>query len=163
MMKLISILAMIVLGAGSAIVLIVYSDTISRIWTSTTPDEVVVYVDNHAFNVTIADSPEEWQRGLSGTERLPEFHGKLFVFDTDDTHGIWMKDMRYPLDILWFDTNRRLVHVQADATPDSYTNSRTIFRPNMPTRFVLEINAGMVELLGISNGATLTLPANLLE
>ena len=152
---------MILLVAGLLLVT-TYRDTITGFWTAAQQDTVTVFVGSISFSVTVADSLEERRQGLSGTDPLPEFVGKLFIFDTDAAHGMWMKDMNYALDILWFDRERNLIHIEENVTPETYTRNRTIFKPNRPARYVLEISAGTVNALNITTADMLTLPAQLL-
>ena len=66
----------------------------------------------------------------------------LFVFPDNDQHGIWMKDMKFPIDIIWISENYNIVHVKKDATPESYP---TVFKNSKPARYVLELPAGSIE------------------
>ena len=70
-----------------------------------------VYLGAKALEVTIADEPSERVAGLSGVESLRDFQGKLFIFDTDAQHRIWMKDMKFALDIIWIDKNLQVIHM----------------------------------------------------
>ncbi len=118
-------------------------------------DEYTIYVNRVAFSVAVADDKAERQQGLSGVEGLPTYGGKLFIFDTAAKHGIWMKDMKIPLDILWFDENFTLVHIEENVSPDTYP---AIFSPRVDARYVLEINAYAAKNAGIGLGSTITLP-----
>lgn len=118
-------------------------------------DEYTVYVNQTAFEVTVADSETERTQGLSGTPPLAPQHGKLFVFDRAAKYGIWMKDMQYPLDILWFDDSLKLIHIEENVTPATYP---AIFAPREPARFVLELTAYSARNFGLTVGQTLTLP-----
>lgn len=106
-------------------------------------------IQNQQFIIEVAKSTEELQTGLSGRTSLAPNHGMLFVFDKDDTWGIWMKDMRIPLDIVWLNAEKRVVHIEANVQPDNYP---AIFTPDQPARYVLEVNAGTVEGYGIGLG-----------
>ncbi len=119
-----------------------------------------IYLASAALEVTVADDTEERIQGLSGVPKLDDLEGKLFIFDADAKHGIWMKDMLFPLDILWIDKNLKVVHIVENATPDSYP--QTIFAPPVEARFVLEMNAFFVSSLKIKVGDTLTLPPSLI-
>ncbi len=94
--------------------------------------------ENQVF-VTIADTPAARERGLGGRERLEENEGMLFVFQSPEPYGFWMKDMNFPIDIIWFDSNKRIVEVKERADPLSYPE---IFTPNASAKFVLEVPAG---------------------
>ncbi len=99
--------------------------------------------------VGVAQTAASRGKGLSGREMLPSDEGLLFVFDTDDTHAIWMKDMRFPIDIIWIDKFFSVVAVVENATPDSFPE---IFEPKNSARYVLEVNAGWVARNGIIRG-----------
>ena len=92
-----------------------------------------VYVGQNAFSVTVANTPDERKQGLSGVAGLDAYEGKLFIFDTADTWGIWMKDMNFPIDVLWFDDNRALIYVVNDMQPDSYPK---VYTPPTAARYV---------------------------
>ena len=89
--------------------------------------------------VEIADTPVAQRQGLSGRSHLPVGHGLLFIFDKEGRHGIWMKDMLFPIDIVWLDGNGREVHQEKEVRPDTYPE---VFTPPVPARYVLELNAG---------------------
>ena len=92
-----------------------------------------------AFVFDVANTNALRERGLSGRDRLGPGTGILFMFPKDDTYGFWMKDMRFPIDIIWLDSNYRVVDVKKDATPASYPE---IFVPVVPARYVVEVGAG---------------------
>lgn len=102
--------------------------------------------------VSVADTGPLREQGLSGTEMLSKGTGKLFIFDTSDSYGFWMKDMAYPIDIVWIDADWKVVGVSERATPLSYP---TIFYPPTPVRYVLELNAGEAVGDNFSIGTTL--------
>jgi uncharacterized membrane protein (UPF0127 family) len=85
-------------------------------------------------------SAEALQHGLSGRTSMPQDQGMLFIFDHSAKHCFWMKDMHFPLDILWMDGNKTVVHVETNVQPDSYPQS---FCPDQNARYVLELNAGV--------------------
>lgn len=122
-------------------------------------DEQTIYVNRAAFSVSVAADRESRRQGLSGVTGLPEYGGKLFIFETSGKHGIWMKDMLFPIDVLWFDEQFTLIHVEQNMTPESYP---AVFAPPTDARFVLEVNAYTAEALNLSVGNTLTLPTGLI-
>lgn len=107
----------------------------------------VVRVGQSPVRVHIADTPEKQQRGLSIFDTLPAGTGMLFVFDKDDAYGIWMRDMKFAIDIIWVDTEGRIVDIMEHATPESYPR---VFTPRAPARYVLEVVSGFVEQRGIT-------------
>ena len=101
------------------------------------------------INVEIALTPEARTQGLSGRASLGEKEGMLFVFDAPGKYGFWMKDMNFPIDIVWFTPSERneaglardlrVVYIKKDAKPESYPE---IFMPEENARYVLEVLAG---------------------
>ena len=88
--------------------------------------------------VTVADTPSLREKGLSNTLSLPPGTGKLFLFDIADTKGFWMKDMHYPIDIVWIDSNWKVVGVSEAVDPSSYP---AVFYSPVPVQYVIEVNA----------------------
>lgn len=89
--------------------------------------------------VMLAETPEEHARGLSGREGLDADMGMLFIFDHSEQYGFWMPDMHFPIDIIWIGEDWRIVDIMPRTTPESYP---TVFKPRVPARYVLEVNAG---------------------
>ena len=135
-----------------------YWDDVQNFFSSGVP-EYTVYLNDVALQVTVADDYAERVQGLSGVEELGDFEGKLFIFDQPGQHGIWMKDMLMPLDILWFDNDLKLVHIERNVSPDTYPD---VFDADVETRFVLEANAYFVDSLRVQVGERLILPPEIL-
>lgn len=105
----------------------------------------------------VAQTTEDRQKGLSGRANLKSGHGMLFVFDTPDTHGIWMKDMKFPIDIVWLDESKRVVSIEKSVSPDSYPE---IFKPTEPSLYVIELNSGASHGYGIGIGSRIDFALN---
>jgi uncharacterized membrane protein (UPF0127 family) len=106
--------------------------------------------------VEIAKTPAAQQKGLSGRTSLPSDHGMLFVFGHEDYWGFWMVDMKFPLDIIWFNSNRQAVFIEQNLPPCTPQNC-PVFTPNMKAMYVLEVNAGFVSAHQIILGTTFIL------
>jgi uncharacterized membrane protein (UPF0127 family) len=74
----------------------------------------------------------------------------LFVYDRDDELTMWMKGMKFPIDIVWLDSEKRVVHYVENVQPDAEPYEK--YTPTSPARYVLELQAGMVERAGIKIG-----------
>jgi hypothetical protein len=79
--------------------------------------------------------------GLMFRRSLAADHGMLFVFDRSDFHGIWMKNCRFAIDILWLDEGHRIVHVAEDVPPCA-ADPCPVYEPLRRASFVVELNAG---------------------
>lgn len=107
-------------------------------------------INNIELTVEIAEKPEDKATGLSGRERLGEDHGMLFVFTRPDIYSFWMKDMKFPIDIIWIGDGKQIVDIHESVSPETYPES---FRPKAPAQYVLEVEAGFIEEHGIKEGA----------
>jgi uncharacterized membrane protein (UPF0127 family) len=106
-----------------------------------------VKIDGVLFSVKIADTDEERRQGLSGSAGLSARGGMLFVFDENDQHGIWMKDMNYPIDVIWISENYNIVSVKKHINPNTYPQ---VFQNSKPARYVLELPAGSIDTYSIN-------------
>jgi len=116
---------------------------------------VMLSVGGVPVRASVADTLPERIAGLSNTAALPKDMVKLFVFESDGPQSIWMKDMRYPIDIMWFDAGGELVYLEEAVDPDTYPQS---FASPIPARYVIEANAGFVATHGITKGDRVVFP-----
>jgi uncharacterized membrane protein (UPF0127 family) len=99
--------------------------------------------------VRIANTPTTRAQGLSGTQPLKENEGMFFIFENDDLWGFWMRDMLYPIDIIWLSAQLEVVHIVHAVPPESYPAT---FEPEEKARYVLEVPAGFAARHGIGIG-----------
>ena len=102
----------------------------------------IISVSGVRLYVDVADDPDEWKIGLSGKDMLPARRGMLFVFPRSDYYGIWMKDMKFPIDVLWIDKDGIIVDVKKHALPDSYPD---VYTPEKKAKYVLETISNFVD------------------
>jgi uncharacterized protein len=98
---------------------------------------------------------EDRAMGLMFRPSLPLDRGLLFVFADVDFHGIWMKNCRFPIDIVWLDEERRVVHV-AEAVPPCRAEPCPVYAPMKKAAYVVEINAGQARREKATLGSRLT-------
>lgn len=107
------------------------------------------------FSVEIADDDAERARGLMFRDTMPVDQGMLFIHEREQPQAYWMKNTRIALDILYFDAARRLVSQQRDVPPCTLGDRCPPYPSAAPARYVLELNAGQAEALGLKDGAEL--------
>ena len=112
-----------------------------------------VEVGGQRYEVEIADSDASRAQGLMFRDSMPANHGMLFIHDAEEPQAYWMKNTRIPLDILYFDTGRKLVSQQRDVPPCSAGDACPIYPSNAPARYVLELNAGQAAKLKLQDGS----------
>jgi uncharacterized membrane protein (UPF0127 family) len=115
----------------------------------------IVHVGEIPIKVEIADTQELRTKGLSHRDELEGVNGMFFLFDTVDRHSIWMKDMRFPIDVIWVDENLKVVGIDRGVQPESYP--KKYFAP-VPVRFVIETEDRFTETFGIAVGHSVRLP-----
>jgi hypothetical protein len=93
------------------------------------------------LQVEVMVKDEDRAMGLMFRPALPEDRGMLFVFEDVAFHGIWMKNCRFPIDILWLDEARKVVHV-AEAVPPCKADPCPVYQPLRKAAYVVELNAG---------------------
>lgn len=131
------------------------STTIDDDWRKYYPELVPVVIGSTTVQASVADSIPERIKGLSGTPYLPEGVVKLFAFGAEGEHGIWMKDMNYPIDIIWIAKSGVIVHIEENVSPETYPES---FSSPKPAWYVIEAQAGFVGAKKIALGDEVVVP-----
>lgn len=116
-----------------------------------------VCFQDYCFFVNIANSQEERAQGLMFIKKLKQNRGMLFTFEKDGDYEFWMKNTFIPLDIIWLDKDGNVISIAKSVEPCKADPCEK-FKSGAPARFVLEINAGMAEKLGIAPGEKISLP-----
>lgn len=114
-----------------------------------------VELSGHRYQVELAQDDASRARGLMFRDEMAADHGMLFIHDATEPQAYWMKNTKIPLDILYFDEQRRLVSQQRDVPPCSAGNACPAYPSNRPARYVLELNAGQARRLDLQDGAEL--------
>lgn len=115
-----------------------------------------VTLRGHAIGVELALTPAQHAHGLMERTSMPANHGMLFVFPDAQPRIFWMKDTLIPLDMLFFDSSRKLVAIQANAQP-CHADPCALFPSSAPARYVLELTAGTAAKLGLHAGDVMTI------
>lgn len=118
---------------------------------ATTPSPTVVFPSGWTVQVDLALTPDEQARGLMFVDYLPADKGMLFLFDTDEQRGFWMKNCLIPLDMVWLDADFRVADISAQVQPCKADPCPSIY-PNRPIRNVLEVQSGLCSAKGLKIG-----------
>ncbi len=109
-----------------------------------------VIIDDVKVKVEIADEPTEMAKGLGSRKSLGENRGMLFVFAEPGQPAFWMKDMEFPIDIIWIQ-NDKIIDI-APNLPVVAAEFLSTYTPKEPANYVLEVNAGFAKEHGIKVG-----------
>ena len=115
-----------------------------------------VEIGGQRYQVELAKDDDARARGLMFRDAMEDGRGMLFIHDAQAPQAYWMKNTKIPLDILYFDNNRKLVSQQRDVPPCSLGDACPSYPSNAPARYVLELNAGHAEKLKLQDGAVMT-------
>ncbi len=99
-----------------------------------------VCFDGSCISVEIPRGMDEMARGLMFREKLNEDEGMLFIFQCEDKYPFWMKNMKFPIDIIWMDSNGRVVHIER-SVPPCKREPCIIYKPKVKAKYVLEVVA----------------------
>lgn len=119
------------------------------IYTQTNKNKICF--DKNCFKVELAQTNEELSKGLMFRKSLNENSGMLFIFQEENLHSFWMKNTLIPLDMLWINSNKEIVFIKNNAKPCQEENCE-IFTPDKKALYVLEINSGIAEEIGLEVG-----------
>lgn len=108
-----------------------------------------IKIKDKILNIELALTNEQRTLGLSNRKSLSENSGMLFVFPTPSKYFFWMKDMNFPIDIIWFDEDRKIIYIEKNAKPESFPE---LFGEDKNSLYVLETVAGFAEKYDLKTG-----------
>lgn len=111
-------------------------------------------INGKTYKLLLAKTDDEKEKGLSGRNSLAKDTGMLFVFSKKDNYAFWMKDMKFPIDIIYIDGDK-VVSVFENVpapTKDQQPSSLPVYRPDAVANYVLELNAKEVSGAKIKKG-----------
>ena len=100
--------------------------------------------DNRCVALSVASSEYSRQAGLSGVNDLSNTRGMLFAFDNPDRACMWMKDMRFGLDIVWLNDSGQIIKIEKSISPETYPTAFCA-PDNQPAKYVVEVNSGIAD------------------
>ena len=109
-------------------------------------------INGHTIRLTLAVTEAEKERGLGYRDSLATDSGMLFVYNHPERYGFWMKGMRFPLDFIWINGNKVADLSRNIPQPANDTIQPATLAPSVPADKVLEVNAGVIQSLGIRVG-----------
>ena len=114
--------------------------------------QVNVTVNGLVLVTDISVTNEQRTKGLSEKDDLAENEAMLFVFGSEAKHTFWMKDMKFPIDIIWIDSDKTIIHIENNLQPCSSEVLCPTYKPNDDSMYVLETVGGFAEKYNILKG-----------
>jgi uncharacterized membrane protein (UPF0127 family) len=123
--------------------------------------QINVTVNGIHLVTDIASTGDQRSKGLAVKDDLKESEAMLFVFSKENEYGFWMKGMKFPIDIIWLDSDREVVHIEHSLEPCSPDSCPT-YKPNSEALYVLETVAGFAEKHDVVKGTLVEFDPSLL-
>lgn len=102
----------------------------------------------------VADTPAKQQLGLGQRADLPPNRGMIFTYDAPGDRCFWMKDMNFPIDIIWLNAEKQIIHIVRELKPETYPQS---YCPPQPADDVVELHPGSADKYQLKLGDSLAL------
>ena len=115
------------------------------------PEQITLHIGQHAFQVEVAATPQQRERGLMQRDALPANGGMLFVFERAGRHCFWMRNTPLPLSVAFADMDGRIVQL-ADMQP----HTDAFHCAKVDARYALEVSQGGFQSRGIMPGDQIT-------
>ena len=117
-----------------------------------------IMIDDVPLEVQIADTEPRRVRGLMFQDQLPYDQGMIFVFDKPGLYSLWMLNMQFSLDMMWFDEDGKIVHIEKDVppckTPLEIATCQSVI-PEGQAVYVLEVTSGFIEQNNVTKDSIL--------
>jgi uncharacterized membrane protein (UPF0127 family) len=110
-----------------------------------------VQINGQTYTTEVAEDDATREHGLMERASMPADHSMLFVFQDDKPRAFWMKNCKFAQDMLFFDAERKLISVQRNVPP-CVSDPCPSYSSGAPARYVLELNAGQADKLGVHPG-----------
>jgi hypothetical protein len=114
---------------------------------------ITLHSNGQAYHLAVAKTESVQEKGLGDRESMPVNQGMLFIFDAPAVRCFWMKDMHFPLDIIWLNSAKQVVFIESKVSQNTYPQS---FCPPELAKYVIELNAGQAATANIQIGQTLS-------
>lgn len=137
-----------IIGGALLVIVIAFFMSILPMMTQPTTH---LRIGDGIFNARVVTSDSDRTKGLDGVTKLDSNQALLMVFPAEDKWKIWMKDMKVPIDIVWLDSNKKVVYVVTNVLPNEPTSE--VFTPKYPAMYVVELPAGTVEGKAINDAS----------
>ncbi len=103
----------------------------------------ICFPDTLCLQAEIADTDAARENGLMFREKLSESQAMLFIFPGEVLASFWLKNVKFPLDIIWLNADKTIVDIDTNCQP-CRENCQS-YAPRVPAKYTIEVSAGFVE------------------
>jgi len=101
---------------------------------------------------SLSTTPDAQSKGLAIRDSLNENEGMLFIFETPQKYSFWMKDMKFPIDIIWINQDGKIVHIEKNLPPCVFLLPCPSYTPKDDSLYVLEVVSNFTNKFNINVG-----------
>lgn len=154
------VIILLVFGKGFSSASYVGFGTTTQTSSQKNKNQTNISIGSLSIKAQVASRTNDRKKGLSNRDSLPINEGLLFVFENSGKWTIWMKNMKFPIDIIWIDETpageKKIVDIATDAIPQPEKKDEELkrYQPQSQAKYVLEINAGLANLNNLKVGDT---------
>ena len=112
----------------------------------------LVSVGGENLTVTLSTTPESQSKGLAIKNSIAQNEGMLFIFKSPQKYSFWMKDMKFPIDIIWINSTGKIVHIEKNLQPCVFLIPCPSYTPNDDSLYVLEVVSNFTNKFDINIG-----------
>lgn len=112
----------------------------------------VLEINGIHFNAIMADTFFKRMIGLMYKDKIKQKECMFFVFPVKSRYGIWMHNMVFSIDVIWFDENMCVIDLKKNLKPCSSMLKCKTFKPVSNSKFIVEFNSGMIKKYKIKIG-----------
>ena len=119
-----------------------------------------IVINNHSISAEIAETPAERQRWLTfRTEKLPFSSALLLVYDKSDLYSLWLLNIQFNLDLIWFDNAGNIVYMIKDAVPckNALEPVQCTYKNTIPSKYILAATSGFINYHNITKDSKIKL------
>lgn len=145
----------IVFGVIGLLLLLMVAFFFSQSYFGFFGNKTTATIRDHTFSIDIAKTAKDKELGLSIKKNISDTYGMYFPFDRPDYYAFWMKQMKFPIDII-FIREGKIVTIFKNVPVPPDTDNLPTYQPDEPANAVLEINAGLSQKYGFIKGDSVT-------
>jgi len=112
-----------------------------------------IYINNHKIKAEVAKDYASQTKGLGGRDCISADQAMLFSFSRPGYYPFWMRDMKFPIDIVWLSADKQAVDFAPNVSPSSYPHS---YVNSKPAQYVIELKAGEADKLKLTTGSIIS-------
>lgn len=148
-LRLVVVGGLIGLGASTFIKLL---HTVPKTCAASYRHDTTISIGLNSISAEVAKTDTQREQGLSGRSCIGSDQAMLFVFNKPGYYPFWMKDMKFPIDMVWLDSNHKVITVKANVNPSTYPQTLV---SKKPSKYVLELQSGGSQQLNIAEGTVI--------